>query len=270
MSIEEQQHPGFTDPRYRTRREAIAQRRSEGAIARIGYTEEEDGTWRAVLDRLGPLHARFASEVHLEGAAALALANGRVPEVADLDAVLRRRAAFGLTPCPGLLDARSFFGELARRRMPCTQYLRHPSHPEYTPEPDMVHEIVGHLGVLADPRVADVAQTFGRAAERATPEALAALERLYWFSFEFGVVIEQGAPKAFGAGLLSSIAEVQHAFSSDVTVLEFDVETVVNTPYQTTDLQPLLFAAPSVEALLDSVREAALRIAEGSLLQRAA
>jgi phenylalanine-4-hydroxylase len=270
MSIEEQQHPGFTDPRYRSRREAIAQRRLEGAIARIGYTEEEDDTWRAVLNRLGPLHARFASEVHLEGATALALANGRVPEVADLDAVLRRRASFGLTPCPGLLDARSFFAELARRKMPCTQYLRHPSHPEYTPEPDMVHEIVGHLGVLADPRVADVAQTFGRAAEGASPEALAALERLYWFSFEFGVVRERGEKKAFGAGLLSSIAEVQHAFSERVRVVPFDVETVVNTPFQTMDLQPILFASPSVDELLGTVREAATRISEGSLLRPAA
>lgn len=215
----------------------------------------EHACWRAVLARLEPLHARHACREHLEGWRALALDRERAPELADLDAAIWSIARFRLQPCAGLLDARAFFSALAERKMPCTQYLRHPSHPEYTPEPDMVHEVVGHLSVLADPRVADAVQRFGMVAASADAHHLEELERLFWFSFEYGLVEEGGELRAFGAGLLSSIGELEHAFGKHVTIRPFDAAIAAASVYDTMSLQPVVFAAGSVDDLLDRVMD---------------
>jgi phenylalanine-4-hydroxylase len=250
------EHPSFCDPAYRARREAIGRASASGALRRIGYTPSENATWRAVLERLVPLHARRACEAHLRGFERLGIETERAPELVDLDACLRRETGFSIRPTDGLLSTRDFFAALAARRMPCTQYLRHATQPEYTPEPDMVHEVIGHLSVLADRRVADTVQRFAQRALRATEEGMVKLERRYWFTFEYGLVLERGELRAFGAGVLSSIAEMESAFSSRVELRAADARAMEAQSVDTMRLQETLFVAPSVDALLDDLLDA--------------
>ncbi len=106
---------------------------------------------------------------------------------------------------PGLVPLRDFYGALGDRTFHSTQYLRHPSEPLYTPEPDIIHEVIGHANPLASPRFARITEAAGAASRRVeTDEAMQFVADVFWFSMEFGVMTEDGEPKAYGAGILSS------------------------------------------------------------------
>ena len=259
-------HPGARDPAYRTRRDRIAavalDARARGEeLPRLEYSEEEDATWRTVTERLADLHARFASEAYRRCRERLPITTRRIPQLRDLSEALRPFQGFRLAAIPGLVDARTFLSRLGERVMPCTQYIRHASRPEYTPEPDVVHEVVGHVPLFAEAEFASLSEALGRAAARASGEQVRLLERLYWFTLEFGLVEESGGCRAYGAGLLSSFGELPHAFSDDVERRPFDVEEVVDTAYEFSRMQDRLFVVPSfavlrreVEAFLRSTR----------------
>ena len=141
---------------------------------------------------------------------------------------------------------------LGRGAFLSTQYMRHHSAPLYTPEPDVIHELVGHAGSLAHPAVAALSRAFGRASEEADEAALAELTRLYWYTLEFGLVLEGGSPKAYGAGLLSSYGEIGR-FTTEARILEFSIEHIIETPFDPTDYQHVLFVAPSFGEMFDAV-----------------
>jgi phenylalanine-4-hydroxylase len=245
-------HPGFSDPAYRARRAAIASAAGayhEGeAIPEVGYTPEEDAVWHTVSHELSRLHTGLAVRAYREGAARLDLPRDRVPQLREVDARVHALTGFHIRPVPGLVPARVFYGALAERRFLSTQYVRHHSVPFYTPEPDIVHEIVGHANMLASPELADLYERAGRASLRATTDAaLEALSHVFWFTLEFGVAWEDGALRAYGAGLLSSYGEVQ--VFRDAEVRPFDLSAMGTLPYDITHYQPVLFAAASVEAM---------------------
>ncbi len=127
----------------------------------------------------------------------------------------------------------------------CTTFIRHSSRPDYTPEPDVVHEVLGHAPLFADAAFAPLSQAFGRAARAASREGLRRLERLYWFTLEFGLVEERAGLRAYGAGLLSSSGELPNAFGDAVERRPFVLEEVVETDYDHTRMQPRLFVVPS-------------------------
>jgi phenylalanine-4-hydroxylase len=216
-------HPGFHDPEYRRRRNALAAlaldwRRGE-PVPHAEYTDVEHDVWRVIARELDPLHHRLACRAFLEAKEELGLPTDHVPQ---LDEVTRRlgsiaaegRPAFRYHPVAGLAPLRDFYGAFASSAFSSTQYLRHPSQPLYTPEPDIVHEVVGHANQLADPQFADVYRLVGEAVGRITSDdGLRLLSRLFWFTMEFGVVMEDGEPKAYGAGILSSCASSPRAAS---------------------------------------------------------
>jgi monomeric phenylalanine-4-hydroxylase len=251
-------HPGARDPAYRARRDRIAR---VALDARAGgheppvleYTEEEDATWRTVTERLAGLHDRLASAAYLRCRARLPITTHRIPQLRDLSEALRPIQGFRLAAIPGLVDARAFLSRLGERVMPCTQYIRHASRPEYTPEPDVVHEVVGHVPLFAEAEFASLSEELGRAAARASGEQVRLLERLYWFTLEFGLVEESGGLRAYGAGLLSSFGELPHAFSDGVERRPFVVEEVVDTDYEFSRMQDRLFVIPSFAALRSEV-----------------
>src|SRR5262249_27955183 len=151
--------------------------------------------WATVLERLSALHERRAARAILDAARALALPRRRIPALAEVNALLAPRTGFRLEPVAGLVAARDFLAPLARGTFLSAHYGRHPSRPFYTPEPDVIHELVGHAATLADARFAALNRAFGRAALRARDErALARIDRLYWFTLEFGLVEERGEP----------------------------------------------------------------------------
>jgi phenylalanine-4-hydroxylase len=250
----DQDHPGFSDPSYVARREDLwricrEHREGERGIPRVAYVDEDHSVWRSVLDHLAPIHRRRACALYLEGLRRLDLSRDRMPQLADLDVRTRAAAGLALVPAEGMLESRDFFGYLASGRMPCTQYLRHSSRPEYTPEPDAVHDVLGHVPLLLDPSYARLVRLHGAGALAARESDLEAFERLYWFGVEFGLIEEEGDIKIFGAGILSSYGEMESAFCERVERRPFVLEEVVATAYDSSRLQPLLFVIPSLAAL---------------------
>ena len=254
-------HPGFRDREYRRRRDAIArialEHRPGDPVPRAPYTADEQAVWTTIWRRLGPLHLERACRELNELQASLNLGGGPIAQLADLNAFIEPRTGYRMEPVAGLVSAREFFLALGRGVFLSTQYIRHASRPFYTPEPDIVHEAVGHAATLADPRIAGVNRAFGAAAERADgrndEDELEHLNRAYWYTMEFGTAREGGRPKAFGAGLLSSVGEItlQHAEAIE----PWDLDRIASTPYDPTRYQPRLFAAPSVERLLGDLED---------------
>ena len=250
-------HPGFRDPVYRHRRDAIARaalgHRPGEQAPRIEYSVEEQAVWQAVWSRLRPLHQRHACAAIRAHQDRLRLDASPIPQLADLTHSLRAATNFRMEPVAGLVEGRAFLAALAERTFLSTQYLRHASSPFYTPEPDLVHELTGHVASLHDPALADLNAAFGRASLDAPPKQLTRLERVYWWSLEFGAVAENNEVKALGAGLLSSCTEIQRV-TAGAQLLAFDPERMANRPYDPTALQPVLFVAPSLTAFTGDLK----------------
>lgn len=253
-------HPGFRDADYRARRNAIAQLALEhtlgGPVAEVAYTEEEHAVWRTVQEHLAPLHDRYACRAYKEGFVASGIATPRIPSMQSVNARLAAATGFRLEPVGGLVTAGQFMRVLADGVFLSTQYMRHCSVPLYTPEPDVVHELVGHAPLLYDARVARTNRLFGQAT-RARLEAgdaagVLALERLYWFSLEFGVAQRASGLEVYGAGLLSSFGELGE-FEKRSELVPFDIALMCRAPYDPTTYQRRLFVAPSVDAALDAL-----------------
>jgi phenylalanine-4-hydroxylase len=246
-------HPGAQDPLYRARRDEIAeaarQNPAPGQPPALDYADGEHETWRLVCERLAERHERLASQVYLEGRHKLSLSTTRIPDLRELSASLQRWQGFRLAAIEGLVPSQRFLSQLGSRVMSCTQYLRHGSRPEYTPEPDVVHEVIGHVPLFVDPDFAALSERIGRAAARADARQAAMLDKLYWFTLEFGLVEEAHGLRAYGAGLLSSFGEIEHAFTEAVTRRPFDLEEVIDSVYDHTRMQDLLFVIPSFRAL---------------------
>ena len=212
-----------------------------------------DKVWRAIVDRLSEMHATHAASAYLDGFRRLGLSASHPPVPGSLAARLREATGFGLVLTDGLLDARVFLTHLGHRRQPCTVYLRHGSRPEYTPEPDLVHEAIGHAPMLTDPDAARLNEMIGRAAASATERQLTALLRLYWFTLEFGLVEEKSGVRAYGAGLLSSFGELPFAFTDAVDRRPFSIEAATSQTYHHDRMQDILFVAPGLERLARDV-----------------
>lgn len=249
-------HPGFTDPAYRARRAAIAQvgrvHRRGRSIEDVEYTPEEDEVWRVVSHELARKHETYACLAYREGAAAVTLPTERVPQLREVDARVHGLTGFHIEPVPGLVPTREFYGSLAERVFRSTQYIRHHSVPFYTPEPDIVHEIIGHANMLGNPTFADLYELAGRASTRArTDAALDFFSKVFWFTLEFGVVWEDGELRAYGAGLLSSYGEID--VFREAEIRPWDIERMGTLDYDIARYQPVLFAADSFDHMVDEL-----------------
>jgi phenylalanine-4-hydroxylase len=250
-------HPGFRDPVYLARRNGIARIALEYMVGqpvpRIEYSEDEHAVWRTVWHKLTPLHDRFACREYLESRNLLALDRTRIPQLADVNARLEPITGFKMIPVAGLVSSRVFLSNLGQRTFLSTQYIRHPSQPLYTPEPDVVHELVGHACTLCHPTLAGLNRLFGEAASQVSDAALIELERVYWYTMEFGLVDERGSLKAYGAGLLSSFGELER-FLGAAAVRPFDPEEAAARPYDPTTYQAVLYRVPDFATLAADVR----------------
>jgi len=249
-------HPGFHDAEYRVRRNGIAAMaldwRPGDPVPEAAYSEQEHEVWRVVSAELETKHERLACAAAREGRARLDLPADRIPQLPEVTAALAPLTGFTYLPAAGLVPLREFYGSLADRRFWSTQYIRHHSMPLYTPEPDVVHEVIGHAVTLAEPSYAELYIAAGEAARRVeTAEALELVSRIFWFSLEFGVVREGGEPKAYGAGLLSSYGEIEEFVTADLRPL--DLAAMGTQTYDITHYQPVLFAAESWQHVHDVV-----------------
>ena len=252
-------HPGANDQEYRARRDHIASLakhfRETGEIIDVDYSPREQRVWRYVAEELEELHERYASPFYLHAKRELGIRTDRIPQLTEMNRRLKELTNFRLAPIEGLVETRGFLSWLSYRTMLCTQYIRHHSQPAYTPEPDIVHESIGHIPMFTNPDFADFSQFIGLGARIASDEQLEHLGRLYWFTVEFGMVEHDGDVKAYGAGLLSSFGELEHAFSDDVERRPFDLDKVINHEYTYSDMQPVLYVIPSYAELKEVTRK---------------
>lgn len=268
-------HPGFRDPAYRVRRDAIARlalgHQPGQPPPDVPYKADELKVWAGVLAALAPLHARYAAQSFLDGWPRLDFRPERIPQLSQLGATLKALTGFTYEPVAGLMSAREFMERLAPRVFLATQYMRHPSAPLYTPEPDVIHELVGHAPSLSDERYARVNALFGEATKVADDATVEKLIRTYWYCLEFGLVRQDGEVKAVGAGLLSSFGELGR-FEKESRLVPFDLEHIARTPFDPTQYQGTLFVSPSEEALLGSLtrwlEQVALGQGRGRVAQR--
>jgi phenylalanine-4-hydroxylase len=252
------EHPGFGDPAYRERRAHIAEvgarYRPGDPIPDVTYTSVEDEVWRTVSTELGEKHRRLAARELVDAGRRLDLPVDRVPQLREVDEALQALTGFRIRPVPGLVPTREFYGALADRTFLATQYLRHHSVPFYTPEPDVLHEVVGHATMLADPVLADLYELAGKASLRCrTDEELERFSKVFWFTVEYGVLWQGDELKAWGAGLLSSYGEIEVFRAADL--LPWDLERMACTDYDITHYQPVLFAADSFDHLVTELTE---------------
>jgi phenylalanine-4-hydroxylase len=195
-----------------------------------------------------------ASETYLEGVRKLGLSNDGIPALRDLSRVLDRATGWQVARIPGLLHERDFFRLLAERKFPSTDYIRGKEELDYTPAPDMFHDIFGHMPTLTQPDFADFYQLFGRAALDAKGVDRQSLERFHWFTVEFGLVEDPDGYRIFGAGIMSSKGEVLHALSDEVEHRPFSPEAVISQDYDVWHLQPILFVLESFEQLVEEFK----------------
>jgi phenylalanine-4-hydroxylase len=251
-------HPGFRDLEYRARRNRIAQLARSyqpgQPIPDAPYTEEEHSVWRTVWSALEPAHQTHACAEYLSSVRQLAFAPDRIPQLREVNEKVEALSGFRLEPVAGLVEPRVFLESLASGTFLCTQYIRHHSTPLYTPEPDVVHEIVGHAVTLASRSLAELNRLFGKAVKRTSSLVrLNQLSRVYWFTIEFGLVREDGALKAYGTGLLSSAGELEAMHQAKL--LPLDLEQASQLEYDPTHFQPVLFCADSFQSMYDSLHE---------------
>ena len=230
-----------------------------------GYTAENQETWRVLYDRQMAYLANNASEVYLSGARSINLVRDHIPYLEGPQSVnkfLMPLTGWQSKAVPGYLPAKAFFACLARREFPTTIVIRSRESIDYLPEPDIFHDIFGHVPLHADPTFADFLQTYGKAAVSTDdPHHTERLSRLFWFTVEFGLIREGGRNRLYGSGLISSPGESAHALDSkDVDRRPFDLETVCNTSFEIDHYQPILYVLESFDQLRDAMNTYAQRL----------
>lgn len=246
--------PGYDDPT----RMYIEQRYD-------GYSEENQETWRVLFDRQMEYLATNSSNVYLAGAEVIKLRREAIPDLNIINQNLWPKTRWQSKAVPGYLPAKAFFACLARREFPTTIVIRPKSSIDYLPEPDIFHDIFGHVPLHADPIFADFLQTYGQAALQTDDEFhTERLARLFWFTVEFGLIHEDGRTKIYGSGLISSPGESKHSLTSpEVDRRPFELETVCETAFEIDHYQPILYVLESFEQLRDAMNSYATRLLKG-------
>lgn len=242
--------PGFDDPE----RLYIEQRYS-------GYSASDQAVWRELYAKQEEHLTANASEVWLRGAHAIGLTSGAIPDLRRVNSNLRSLTGWQSRAVPGYVAARPFFACLARREFPTTVVIRPKERIDYLPEPDIFHDVFGHVPLHADFAFAEFLQDYGSAALVADNAHTERLARLFWYTVEFGLIREAGALKVYGAGIISSPGESRHCLvSPEVDRRDFDLDEACSTPFEIDHYQPTLFVLDSFEQLRDAMRTYADRV----------
>ena len=216
------------------------------------YTAEEHATWDTLFARQSKLLPGRASEAYLRGLDVLKLSRPGIPDFEELSERLMKLTGWQVVAVPGLVPDDVFFEHMANRRFVAGNFIRRPDQLDYLQEPDVFHDVFGHVPMLADPVFADYLAAYGRGGQRALGmDALKYLGRLYWYTVEFGLVREDGDLRIYGAGIVSSYSESRFALEDpSPNRIGFDLARVIRTEYRIDDFQQNYFVIPSFEDLL--------------------
>lgn len=218
------------------------------------YEEEEDDVWAELYRRRMESLPEQACSAYQAGLECLKMPAHRIPRQDELTKRLQRLTGWELQAVDGFVPAETFFDAFSRRIFPATVEVRPWEQLEYLQEPDVFHDVFGHLPMHTDPVFADFAQEYGLLASGIDdPDRFDALGRLYWYTVEFGLIREQEELKLYGAGLMSSFGEAAHVFRRGPEIRPFDLDEVISTPFRIDIYQPLLFVIDGFEQLLEAV-----------------
>ena len=222
------------------------------------YSPREHQVWDELFARQSAMLAGRASAVFLKGLDNLRLSRAGIPDFEELSERLYRQTGWQVVAVPGLVPDAVFFEHLANRRFVAGRFIRRPDQLDYLQEPDVFHDVFGHVPLLSDPVFADYMQAYGQGGLRALNfHALEKLARLYWYTVEFGLIREQGSIRLYGAGIVSSFGESVFALDDpSPNRLQFDLERVMRTRYRIDDYQQSYFVIDSFEELLHQTAEA--------------
>ncbi|RJL13669.1 phenylalanine 4-monooxygenase [Paracoccus siganidrum] len=220
----------------------------------IAYDDQENAVWRDLVARQLPAVRAHMARPYLNGLKLLDLPADRVPQCPDVSAKLGALTGWRVQPVPALIGFGRFFGMLSERTFPAASFIRKRKHFDYIEEPDIFHEIFGHTPLLTDPAFAAFSQAIGEAGTRCDKADYSWLIRLYWFSIEFGLLREDGALKALGSGLASSVTELPWSLSDGPEHRPFDVIDMLRTPYRIDIHQPVYFVIEDLDELFAAAR----------------
>lgn len=225
------------------------------------YAPEDHEVWRLLFNRRMHVLQHTASELFLEGAKTIGLSPDSVPEIADVNRRLAARTGWRAVGVSGFIPAAQFFRCLSVRRFPTTLRVRPKTQIDYLPEPDIFHDVFGHVPLHANPIFADFLQRFGELGDHCkSEEETRALARLFWFSVEFGLIREEGATRVYGSGLISSHEDAANALSDKCLRRPFKLDDVIETDFRTDQIQPVLFEIDSFSDLFAAVEELSRQI----------
>ncbi len=218
------------------------------------YTAEDHGVWAELYARQREVLVGLASTEFLENQQRMGMTPDRIPKFDDLNRALRPATGWEVIGVEGLLPELAFFDHLANRRFPVTWWIRKPDQMDYLSEPDLFHDLFGHVPLLMNPMFADYMAAYGRGGVKAHaigPEALVCLTRLYWYTVEFGLIREALSLRIYGSGIVSSKGESVHCLKSKApNRLGFDLERIMRTQYRIDTFQKTYFVIDSFEQLM--------------------
>jgi phenylalanine-4-hydroxylase len=223
------------------------------ADGRYSYSAEEDAVWGELFTRQMAFLKDRAAPAYFEGVERLGLNATHVPQIADVDARLNRLTGAGVEGVPAIIPPSQFFGLLSQRKFPVATFLRRREHMDYIEEPDIFHEVFGHCPPLTDPDFCAFIEKFGKLGVELGKPYSWRLFRLFWFTVEFGMIRTPEGLRAFGAGIVSSPSEAEHATSGRAEMLDFDPMTIFRTPYRIDIVQPVYFVIDSFAQIAEAL-----------------
>jgi len=225
------------------------------------YTPEQHAVWAELVCRRRPQIDAYACRAYLEGYEILGLEDDRLPNLRAVTARLKPRTGWSSTPVSGFLPSDAFFEMLDARMFPTTTWLRSRDSLEYTPEPDIFHDVFGHVPMHTHPVFADFLQHYGSVcAKIKDKDTLERLGRLFWYTVEFGLIREGGNIKIYGSGVVSSHGECTNVIEGGCEVRQFSLEEVLNTPVKVDRIHSRLFAIDSFDQIYEAMHEAEKRV----------
>ena len=226
------------------------------------YTAADHEVWQILYARRMEQLEQTASRIFLDGAKLIGLAPNEIPNLEEVNRRLGPRTGWNAVPVGGFLPAKEFFASLSVRRFPTTVTIRSRNSIDYVPEPDIFHDVFGHVPLHSDPPFADFLQKFGQAATMArTPEEIEMMARLFWFTIEFGLIEENSKPMIYGSGLISSSGDAANALGSTCDRRPFSLDGVISQSFRIDQLQDTLFVVDAFEQLYEAVDEIMERMA---------
>ncbi|MBC8084239.1 MAG: phenylalanine 4-monooxygenase [Hymenobacter sp.] len=227
------------------------------------YTAQDQLVWKVLFDRQTALLHKRACQAFARGLQRIGFQRNEIPRFAETSERLRQHTGWTLVPVAGMVDDATFFALLAEKKFPATTWLRSMQQFDFIEEADLFHDVFGHAPLLTDGAFANFLQFLGQVARLHLhdAQALQRLRALYWFTVEFGLVQEDGRPRLYGAGLLSSAGEVHHCVHDETTRHPFDLATVLRTDFTEVRFQEQYFVLPNWEQLTESVAELAALLA---------